>query len=301
MDDFGSPAGLLLCYLLPLYPTKINVWAAIGSQHRPTGRWPAYLYKSACEPMSHSIVRRMRLLDPQLLPNIYVIIPVASIGCGKTTIGKSLSRLFGWPIVQNDDIALDLMNRKAAFVDAIIMALVKQKEQNPGPKSLVVFAERNNHLDTERAQIMHDLNAVLLRYCSSITYICLAFDHSNISQLNGITSRRVVGRGDHHKTVQLSIMGEAAIRDLMQGFQARFQSCGLRLRFDHVIKLYVTHQDSSRSNLDIIIDQLREACPELIPYRPTTEEVDRAFKETILEFELGKSALVARNSPPLFI
>ena len=34
----------------------------------------------------------------------FILVPISTIGCGKTTIGLALTSLFGWGHIQNDDI-----------------------------------------------------------------------------------------------------------------------------------------------------------------------------------------------------
>ncbi|ANB13432.1 tRNA ligase [Sugiyamaella lignohabitans] len=233
-------------------------------------------------------------LSPSLeIPKIYVVVPVATIGCGKTTIGKALNRLYGWPIIQNDDIPLDASDRKGLYIQTILRSLKSQYEcsTRDGTSPLVVYAERNNHLPRERDQLIFDINSQLARYSASVKYICLLFDHSDVNRLNAITAPRVLGRGDNHKTVQKSVMGESAILDMMQGFQARFESRGLDGQFDSIINLFVRHPNSSRTNLDIVTRELSVKYPDLVPNRPTDLELDSAFEGTILEFEKAKQVL----------
>ena len=72
----------------------------------------------------------------------YVLVPVATIGCGKTTVFNTLVSLFPeWVHIQNDNIS---KNAKLKIVDLTLKAL----DQAP----LVLF-DRNNSASRERKQI----------------------------------------------------------------------------------------------------------------------------------------------------
>lgn len=69
-----------------------------------------------------------------------ILCPVATIGCGKTTIALGLVHLFGWGHVQNDNISGK--GRPPRFTTAVL----DQLKDHP-----VVLADRNNAQRHEKA------------------------------------------------------------------------------------------------------------------------------------------------------
>ncbi|KOS22546.1 tRNA ligase 1 [Escovopsis weberi] len=75
-----------------------------------------------------------------------ILTPVATIGCGKTTLALALGHLFNWGHIQNDNISGK--GRPPRFVKAILDEL----KQYPA-----VFADRNNTAKHERKQLITDV------------------------------------------------------------------------------------------------------------------------------------------------
>ncbi|RPB25804.1 hypothetical protein L211DRAFT_847590 [Terfezia boudieri ATCC MYA-4762] len=78
-----------------------------------------------------------------------VLVPIASIGCGKTTLAIALSRLFKWGHIQNDNLPGG-SKRPVQFARAIVDSL---------KTSQAAIADRNNHQKHERKQIF-DLGSI---------------------------------------------------------------------------------------------------------------------------------------------
>ncbi|GAO17749.1 hypothetical protein UVI_02033510 [Ustilaginoidea virens] len=95
-------------------------------------------YDAACLDNSDSVVMNEITAD-------VILCPIATIGCGKTTIALAMSQLFGWGHVQNDDIAGK--GRPPRFTKAVL----DQLRDHP-----VVFADRNNATKVERKQFISD-------------------------------------------------------------------------------------------------------------------------------------------------
>src|SRR5262249_8690591 len=62
-----------------------------------------------------------------------ILVPIATIGCGKTTIALALTHLFGWGHIQNDNITGP--KRPPRFTKALLDEL----DEHPA-----AFADRNN-------------------------------------------------------------------------------------------------------------------------------------------------------------
>jgi tRNA ligase len=212
-----------------------------------------------------------------------VLIPIATIGCGKTTIANALVKLFGFGHFQNDNVE-GKNNRPARFALGVTNALSIHK---------VVIADRNNHQKRERQQIIDDVSKVV----PDATFVALHYVHEPKDRmLNGIrkvTRRRVLDRGDNHQTIRAGTKGEEEIVEIMEGFLYRFQGCDTNhepdSNFDQVINLDVTA--SSLENLEIIITHLYNAYPKLFPEdMPSQQDMEDA-----IAFAMGETVTIQHD------
>lgn len=201
-----------------------------------------------------------------------LLVPIATIGCGKTTIASALVKLFGWGHVQNDNIQ-GKGNRAARFA----LQVTNQMAVNH-----VVIADRNNHQKREREQIIHDVSKVL----PDTKYVALHYVHDPkdvmLKPIRKITQGRVLDRGDNHQTIHAGSKGEAEIIGIMEGFLQRFQGCDTNhepdSNFDEVIDLDV--ETSSLENLETVITHLYNAYPGIFKGRdmPSHQEMEEAIE-----------------------
>lgn len=206
----------------------------------------------------------------------YVLIPISTVGCGKTTTFATLTSLFPeWGHVQNDNISnsskLKLHNRT--------LATLRHYQ--------VVFCDRNNHQYRERAQIFKALDSNRSEYLPEnviLKYIAVNFVDPNMSdeELWEITHQRVALRGDNHQSIKYST-DRALAESVMQGFVQRFQPLNLNRppdsQFDHVIQLTLG-KNSSLANAKKILASLREFTN--LEIRDVTDaEFERAFETAL--------------------
>lgn len=195
-----------------------------------------------------------------------VLCPIATIGCGKTTIALSLTHLFDWGHIQNDDISGK--GRPPRFTKAILDEL----DVHP-----LVFADRNNAQRHERKQILTDLK----RQLPTVRVVCLNFRHdeSTINETRRIAQQRVIDRGDNHQTIHAAT-DQAKYLAVMEGFIKRFEPCNIFARpddeFDVVIDL--NPAAGSRENLEIVVEQLHKIFPKLIQDPPSSQQLNAAFE-----------------------
>lgn len=199
-----------------------------------------------------------------------LLVPIATIGCGKTTVAKALVKLFGWAHFQNDNI--QGKNRPQRFALQITNAMATNS---------VVIADRNNHQKRERAQIIDDVSKVV----PDTKFVALHYVHDpKDKMLKGIrktTMGRVLERGDNHQTIHAGSKGEAEIIGIMDGFLQRFEGCDVNQRpdsdFDEVINLAVAA--SSTENLETVITHLYHTYPKLFEGRemPSHQEMEEAI------------------------
>ncbi|KAI0160862.1 tRNA ligase [Hypoxylon sp. FL1284] len=200
-----------------------------------------------------------------------VLVPVATIGCGKTTVGVSLTHLFGWGIVQNDNI--QGKQRPAKMVQAVLSQLMEHP---------VVIADRNNAERREREQIIND---VKWQHRDALL-VALNFAHGDIDEIRRVTRERVLMRGDNHQTIQAA-SDQSKVVGIMENFIHRFQPCDPGNSpddgFDFVINLDPT-QDS-RANVETVVNELHRTYPSLIRTVPSSEAMDEAVKMAIEDYK----------------
>lgn len=208
-------------------------------------------------------------LENKDVTNNVVLVPIATIGCGKTTLALALVKLFGWGHFQNDNVKAK-KGRGQIFADTIATLLVT----NP-----VVIADRNNHQKRERDQLINDVSKI----APEARFVALHYvhDRSNYDDIRQATRNRVLTRGDNHQTIQAGSKGQSEIIEIMEGFMHRFQpldpSEGPDDQFDLVIN--IDPVVDSRENLEVIIGQLYETYPGLFKGRemPTDADMDEAI------------------------
>jgi tRNA ligase len=205
-----------------------------------------------------------------------VLVPIATIGCGKTTLALALVKLFGWGHFQNDNVKTK-KGRGQIFADTISSLLVT----NP-----VVIADRNNHQKRERDQIITDIS----KSVPDARFVALHYvhDRSNWDQIRHATQKRVLDRGDNHQTIQAGSKGPGEIIEIMEGFLHRFQpvdpSASPDDLFDLVIDLDPTVD--SRENLEVIIGKMFETYPALFVGKdmPTDPDMDAAMQWALNDY-----------------
>ncbi|KAF9540969.1 hypothetical protein EC957_003607 [Mortierella hygrophila] len=119
-----------------------------------------------------------------------VIIPIATIGCGKTTVSVALSKLFGWGHVSSDDFHHYRKTSGQQFMKAVVGTL---KDHT------VVIADRNNHEFLHRQRIMETVKAVYPK----TRFVALYWSHEEmpISTVRDIEIERVKTRGTNHQSM----------------------------------------------------------------------------------------------------
>lgn len=210
----------------------------------------------------------------------FVLIPVATIGCGKSTTGLTLTNLFRdtWGMISNDDIPKG-KSAKKEFVKRGL-ELLKKKQ--------VVILDRNNHQKREREQIFSDIKELkdsFLPHNTNIQFICLDFIENSSQDLFDITLNRVKNRGDNHQSIKVESDGEAFVRGIMKGFLNRFEPVIIEEKpdsdFNLVINLNVTKGDSSLENAAKTLEELQGKYPQIFKETPTNARFQEAFNEAL--------------------
>lgn len=200
-----------------------------------------------------------------------ILVPIATIGCGKTTIAVGLSKLFDFGHVQNDNITG--ARRPPRFTRMVL----EQLESHPA-----VTADRNNAQKHERKQILTD---VKIQHGGDARLVALNFVHNNLDRVREVTQGRVFARGDNHQTIQAAT-DPHKVKGIMEGFLNRFEPLDSGRApddgFDAVINL--DPLASSRENLETVVKELHRLYPKLVRNTPETEEMDRVIQEAMDEY-----------------
>lgn len=110
-------------------------------------------------------------------------------------------------------------------------------------------------------------------------------EQNDDEKLWDVTTKRVLERGDNHQTIAADSIERGKLIAIMKGFVNRFEPVDTNNEpdslFDDVIKLESVGTDSSRKNLEVIINHLHEKYPEIVPTLPTKEEMDAAFEKAL--------------------
>lgn len=236
----------------------------------------------------------------------FLIFPIAVIGCGKTTTSLLLKNLYpeSWAVVQNDDITCKDKS----------MLMKKSLELLANPSIKCVVVDRNNHQFREREQLFNWLATFkehYLPYDTNIKVIGLSFlSDSDLQTVRKLTLKRVLARGDNHQSIKSGVYGEKKVIGIMQGFINRFQPVvedkSPDNNFDLVIRLKVSHDNSSLENAGKILQQLNSVYPQLVPTIPTEEEIKDAFaqslayKPTIVKHVRGNGSDTPKQRKPAF-
>ena len=185
--------------------------------------------------------------------NNVVLVPIATIGCGKTTVALALVKLFGWGHIQNDNIT-GKGNRANRFALACTSAMTTAP---------ALIADRNNHQRRERQQIIHDIKNVV----QDAKFVALHWvhDRANYKEIKDAMRIRIFSRGDNHQTIHADSKSEQEIIGIMDGFMSRFEPCDVQRdpddQFDLVIDLDPAVE--SRDNLFSVVHKLHDGFPKL--------------------------------------
>lgn len=206
----------------------------------------------------------------------FVLVPVATIGCGKTTVALALCSLFGWGHVQNDNITVK-KGKPAAFASACC----KELEQHPA-----MIADRNNHQKRERKQLIDNMSAIV----PTAHFVCLQYvhDRSNYDSIRAGTRERVLSRGDNHQTIQAGSKGSGEIIEIMEGFLHRFEPVDHVAPPDDGFDMVIDMDPiaSSRENLELVINRLYAEYPRLFDGQemPTSDDMDAAIDTALNKY-----------------
>ncbi|KAF9155238.1 hypothetical protein BG015_010542 [Linnemannia schmuckeri] len=207
-----------------------------------------------------------------------VIIPIATIGCGKTTVSVALSRLFGWGHISSDDFHHYRKTAGQQFMKAVVRTL---KDHT------VVIADRNNHEFSHRQRIMETVKAVYPK----TRFVALYWSHEEIpiSTVRDIEIERVKNRGANHQSMTPEFCPEYEF--IIQRFLRTFEPLNPMVAPDSGFN-YVVENTPGEESLAIVERVIKEfAIPALGAGGvgnhaiPTPEEVKEAVRYSLEDWK----------------
>lgn len=114
----------------------------------------------------------------------WVIVPVSTIGCGKLTLFRAVTRIYP----QFAHIENDRCENKKAFLKSINTAIASHP---------VVLIDRNNHMKRHREELFKDLSG------QNVRFLVVSFVNPKMpySSIKNIVLERLRARGDNHPSV----------------------------------------------------------------------------------------------------
>ncbi|KAJ1668805.1 trna ligase [Coemansia sp. RSA 1813] len=195
-----------------------------------------------------------------------LIMPIATAGCGKTTISLVLSKLFGFGHVQSDNITTKKSPR-----DVFHRVVLNEFDSHN-----FVIADRSNHIPELRKSLRDSVWEEL----PGCRVIALYWDHERALQgeILNKTTNRVINRGKSHQS--LTPDRNPDFRRIMRGLVASFtpidQESEKDATFDAVVDLDPLADSSV--NVRAIINNLCDMFSDELK-RPSEKEIDDALDE----------------------
>ncbi|SCV04197.1 LAMI_0H14180g1_1 [Lachancea mirantina] len=241
---------------------------------------------SGLEILNHEKVRELEMRNAVDYDKVdkntkFIIIPIATIGCGKTTTALTLKNLYPetWQHVQNDDIT----GRDKSMLMKKSLELLAQD----GVKCVII--DRNNHQYRERKQLFEwftELKEDYLPYDCNVKIIGVSFlSYEDVEDTTSITIKRVMARGDNHQSIKAISDGQKKVLGIMNGFLQRYQplraDASPDCSFDFVLQLSVKEENSSLLNAKRILTALHKEYAVLVPKLPSDSEINSAFEQSL--------------------
>ncbi|EEQ38199.1 putative tRNA ligase [Clavispora lusitaniae] len=196
----------------------------------------------------------------------YLLVPISTIGCGKSTVFRILKELYPtWAHVENDDCG-----SKKEFYNKISHSLENHQ---------VVLLDRNNHLALHRKQIVE------LYKKPDVTLIALVLVRadSDRKHLWNTTFKRVEKRGDNHQSIAGSSqkgLAKAIMSKFLKDFCPFDPTSEADAAFDYYVDLELG-DNSSMANAGHVIKFLHTLNPELVPLIPDPDTLRRLYEKSL--------------------
>ena len=190
-----------------------------------------------------------------------LLVPVATIACGKTTLSLALSQLFGFGHVQNDNITAKKQARDV-FHNSIL---------NQFQTKSIVIADRNNHI----GMLRESLTSTIKDKIPNCRIIALYWNHDNASTHTFLKTaiQRVRGRGERHQSLTpgRNPNFDKILLRFLQDFEPLDQDSKSDVLIDDFIEF--NPLDSLEKNMQVLIDGLCDILSESLVHKPSKDEI----------------------------
>ncbi|KAJ2306211.1 trna ligase [Coemansia sp. RSA 2704] len=209
-----------------------------------------------------------------------LLLPVGSIGCGKTTVSLALSRLFGFAHVQGDDMAA-VKNARGMFQQAVLEGFEGHK---------FVVADRCNHIRNLRQALTSEIQTELVN--CRIVALYWPQDSASAQSILDKNVSRVLARGNAHQSFTPARVPN--FRRVMNGYMTAFAPLDLESKSDKLISDVVELDPLADSdvNLQAAVDTLCDMFPDTLK-RPSAVEVSQALEEALAYKPVAQHAVHA--------
>ncbi|KAK9728386.1 tRNA ligase [Basidiobolus ranarum] len=224
-----------------------------------------------------------------------LIFSVAIPGCGKTTLFLALSKLFGFQLIQNDNME---QKKKAKIV--FEKAVVSKFEHCD-----IVLADKNNHIPGNREGLT---NMFLNKYPDSkVIVINWSISSYPSDKVYDIVYRRLLSRGENHQS--LTPKRTKGFPSIIRRFLNEYVNVDPSRDADSLISnvIQLNPFDDAEANLRATIDAL---CPLLDREKPEEEKIKAALSyaskfqptfrkdsNTFTSFKIGYYAILFNDIP----
>nr|CAG8540912.1 4063_t:CDS:2 [Entrophospora candida] len=240
--------------------------------------------------MNHGIIKiREMFLNDQKMPGETLIstkvdkefkktliITIASIGCGKTSLSLALSKLFGFEHTQKDDMTsrVDFYKNIGDLLETHYVVIADWDNLTLKLRKTLIEAVKSRHQNLFIVGLYwyHDIN--------------------NLEEVYKITSKRVFERGEHHQSCIPDIPEyERLMWSFLRSFEPLDSNHGIDGQFNLVIELKIAND--LKDNLKIAIEQLKTI---LEMREPSKEEIVKAIEEAT-HYEPTVHKIIEKRSP----
>ncbi|KAJ2851315.1 trna ligase [Coemansia brasiliensis] len=192
-----------------------------------------------------------------------LLMPVGTIGCGKTTLSLALSRIFGFGHVQSDNFGSKRGN-------VFNMSVLQEFDRNS-----FVIADRSNHISSLRKNLTYTIQNELV----NCRIIALQWVHEDSQQQEVLDKNyeRVILRGDNHQVTIPKRM--PMLYKVMKGFLSASKPLDLESESDCLVEdiIELDSLADTKSNLYKVIKYLCDIFPDMLN-QPSSNEIDEALK-----------------------
>lgn len=194
------------------------------------------------------------------LPMKYIFVPISIVGCGKSTVFRTLTALSNRFV----HIENDYFSGKKGFYEALGKLI-----DGPAPYILV---DRNNHLKMHRQQILDNFQG------DDVRFVALIFVTANVNKkrLFETNWKKIHSRGDNHPQVKSgseAVQAKMILNSFIKNLDPYNPKVPCDSRFDYALVMKFG-PETSRENVDIILKFVKKLESGLLAGANSTQSLE---------------------------